>query len=120
MKLSYVSAVLFGLAAGVASWFFVESIKLAKSREEMTQFLQLADKIQAQLPSKRQQLQSQQERLARGSAISQTVGPAVVADIFAAAEKGSNVRLRDLLQQHSVRQAQASGKLETAAKEGGN
>lgn len=103
------------LAVGLVCRLYVASVNLAKSREEMTQFLRLTDKIQGQLAPKRQQLQSQQERLARGSAISQTVGPAVLSDIYAAAEKGNNARLRELLQRHQVKTVSGSNAVDGSA-----
>ena len=50
-------------------------------------FQQFVEGQQAQIGAKRQQLQAQQEKLTKGSAIGDTVGPAVLKDIVALALK---------------------------------
>lgn len=57
---------------------------------------------QTQTGALRVQFQGQQERLNKGSAIGETVGPAVVRDIASLSEKTGNTRLSDLLKRHGV------------------
>lgn len=114
MKLAYVNVtggILVVLLAGVLAYVDVGNAKL---RTEAGQFLQVVESLQTKLLAARQTLQSQQEKLNKGSAISDSVGPAVVADISAFAEKSNNVRLRELLQRHTAK-AEPSGE-----KKGGN
>ncbi len=82
-------------------------------RAEAYDFQQFVEAQQSQILTKRQQLQVQQDRLVKGSAIGDTVGPAVLKDIVALAEKPGNTRLRELLQKHGV-QVSAGG-LESSA-----
>jgi hypothetical protein len=77
-------------------------------RSEAYEFQQFVEGQQAQIAAKRQQLQVQQEKLTKGSAIGETVGPAVLKDIVALAEKPANTRLRELLQKHGVQVAAAA------------
>lgn len=74
-----------------------------KLRAEAFDFQQFVEGQQSQIAVKRQQLQVQQEKLTKGSAIGETIGPAVLKDIAALAEKPGNARLRELLQRHGVR-----------------
>ncbi len=77
----------------------------AKARSEAAQFLQVVESLQTKLVNARQTLQVQQEKLNKGSAISESVGPAVLADISSVAEKANNPRLRELLLKHGVKPA---------------
>ncbi len=93
-------------------------------RSEAYDFQQFVENQQSQINAKRQQLQSQQEKLTKGSAIGETVGPAVLKDIVALAEKPANGRLRELLQRHGIQVgAGGAGTVEPAAqpaRKGGN
>ena len=90
-------------------------------RAEAYDFQQFVETQQAQIAAKRQQLQGQQERLTKGSAIGETVGPAVLKDIVALAEKPVNGRLRELLQKHGVRvQVGGADSGAQGARKGGN
>ena len=60
-------------------------------RAEAYDFQQFVENQQSQIGVKRQQLQGQQEKLTKGSAIGETVGPAVLKDIIALAEKPARV-----------------------------
>lgn len=101
--------------AGALAYFDVGN---AKIRTEAGQFLQVVESLQTKLLAARQTLQSQQEKLNKGSAISDSVGPAVVADISAFADKSNNPRLRELLQRHTAKTASAQG--EVGEKKGEN
>ncbi len=98
---------------------------------EGVEFQQLTETLQPQLLEKRQRLQAQQERLNKGSAISQTIGPAVLADIRAASEKNNNLKLKELLVKYGVREVGGGGgtgsqgeggapAVQGSAKKGGN
>ncbi len=90
-------------------------------RAEAYDFQQFVEGQQAQVVAKRQQLQSQQDKLTKGSAIGETVGPAVLKDIVALAEKPGNLRLRELLQKYGVQVgAGVSEPGVQPAKKGGN
>lgn len=104
MKISYVSLGLAGVVLAMSGRYYFVSIENAKLRTEAYEFQQVVESLQPQLVAKRQQLQSQQEKLNKGSAISQNVGPAVLADIRLTAEKNNNGKLRDLLQKHGVQE----------------
>lgn len=78
-------------------------------RAEAYDFQQFVETQQSQIAVKRQQLQAQQEKLTKGSAIGETVGPAVLKDIVALAGKPGNVGLRELLQKHGVQVPAAAG-----------
>ncbi len=114
MNLSYVSAGLALLLVGFSGRLYVVSVNNARVRTEIQEFQQVDESTRNQLLAKRQQLQSQQEKIAKAAKISESVGPAVVADIVAAAEKNNNPRLKELLQKYGV--AEAAG----AARKGGN
>lgn len=131
MKISYIST---GLAAVTAvlccRYYFVVS-ENARIRVEGVEFQQLTETLQPQLLEKRQRLQAQQERLNKGSAISQTIGPAVLADIRAASEKNNNLKLKELLVKYGVREVGGGGgtgsqgeggapAVQGSAKKGGN
>lgn len=91
-------------------------------RAEAYDFQQFVESQQSQIAAKRQQLQAQQEKLTKGSAIGETVGPAVLKDIVALAEKPGNLRLRELLQKHGVQVAAGASEHPAAqpARKGGN
>jgi hypothetical protein len=139
MKISYIIAALGALALGLTGSFHFAAVKNARIRNESFEFQQLADKFQNDLATRRQQAQTQQEALNKKTAISDTVGPAVLADVMTLAEKSGNVRLRDLLAKYGVRvstqavaapatsavpvaqpSAQPVGQQAVSAKKGGN
>lgn len=97
------------MAAALCCRYYFAVAENAKTRVEAFEFQQLAESIQPQLVAKRQQLQAQQEKLNKGSAISQTVGPAVLGDIRSAADKGNNAKLKELLAKYGVRESGVAG-----------
>ncbi len=105
VKFGYVGAVLAGGFLALSCRFFLLSGETGRMRSEAYEFQQFVESQQAQIAAKRQQLQLQQEKLTKGSAIGETVGPAVLKDIVALAEKPANTRLRELLQKHGVQVA---------------
>jgi hypothetical protein len=103
-KISYVGAVLAGVLLLLSCWYCLLAADVAGIKKEAIEFQRLAESLQSQVSSRRQQLQVHQQKLAKGSAIGDTVGPAVVKDLLAMAEKPSgNVRLKELLQKHGVK-----------------
>lgn len=108
MKIRYIGTGLGALAAALCLRYYFVVTESARIRVEAFEFQQLAESIQPQLATKRQQLQVQQEKLNKGSAISQTVGPAVLGDIRSAAEKSNNVKLKELLVKYGVRETPAA------------
>ena len=108
VKFGYVGAVLAGGLLALSCRFFLLSAETCRMRSEAYEFQQFVEGQQAQIAAKRQQLQVQQEKLTKGSAIGETVGPAVLKDIVALAEKPANTRLRELLQKHGVQVAAAT------------
>lgn len=128
MKISYFSAGLAVVAAALCGRYYFVLSENTKLRLERNEFQQLAETMQPQLDAKRQQLRVQQEKLNKGSAISQSVGPAVLGDIRGVAEKNNNLKLKELLAKHGVREVGESGTSGAggapggvgAAKKGGN
>jgi len=118
MKLLYVNIAGGILAVLLAGALAYVDFGNARIRTEAGQFLQVVESLQSKLLAARQTLQSQQEKLNKGSAISDSVGPAVVADISAFAEKSNNARLRELLQRHTAKVASVQG--EGGEEKGGN
>lgn len=108
MKMSYLSAVLAALVLALSGRYYFVTMENARLRTEAFEFQQVVESLQPQLLAKRQVLQSQQEKLNKASAISQNIGPAVVADIRLSAEKNNNAKLKDLLQKYGVRPPQAA------------
>ncbi len=92
--------------AGAVAFFSIRFFDL--SSENMGLRIRLQEKqtaiesIQPRLMAARQQLQAQQERLNRGFAISEKVGPAILADMQFVAEKPGAQRVRDLLVKHRM------------------
>jgi hypothetical protein len=105
IKFGYVGAVVAGGLFALSCRFFLLSAETGRMRSEAYEFQQFVEGQQTQIAAKRQQLQAQQEKLSKGSAIGETVGPAVLKDIIALAEKPVNARLRELLQKHGVQVA---------------
>jgi hypothetical protein len=108
VKFGFVGAVVAGGFLALSCRCYLLLGETSKMRAEAYDFQQFVETQQAQIAAKRQQLQGQQDRLSKGSAIGDTVGPAVLKDIVALAEKPVNGRLRELLQKHGV-QVQAGG-----------
>jgi hypothetical protein len=98
MNLSYAVAVIAGAVMAMSCRYFTASAESARLRSEIFQIQHAADALQVELIEKREQIGGQQEKLSKGSAIAETIGPAVVSDIQASAEKNKNQRLRALLQ----------------------
>ncbi len=96
----------------------------SKIRVEIFGYQQALESVQARIQAKRELLQTQQEKLTKGAAISDSVGPAIVADMAAAAIKGNNVRLRDLLLKRGMDPALAAAARDyapaPASRKGGN
>ena len=121
VKFGYVGAVLAGALFALSCRCFLLMGETNRMRAEAYDFQQFVENQQSQIGVKRQQLQGQQEKLTKGSAIGETVGPAVLKDIIALAEKPANVRLRELLQKHGVQlQAGAAEAPAQPARKGGN
>ena len=126
MKISYISAGLAACAVALACRYYFVTVENAKMRTESFEFQQLVESLQPQLQARRQQLQAQQEKLNKGSAISQSVGPAVLGDIRSSADKNNNLKLKELLLKYGVVEAGAaahpSGEAgaPVPAKKGGN
>jgi len=118
MKIGYINLAGGLLAVLLASVLAYVSIGNARNRTEAAEFQIAVESLQTKLLNARQTLQSQQDKLNKGSAISDSVGPAVLADISTFAEKANNPRLRELLQKYGVRPA--AGAVDAAGKKGGN
>jgi hypothetical protein len=125
LRFGYVGAVLAGAFFALSCRWYLLTAENSRMRAEAFDFQQFVEGQQSQILAKRQQLQAQQDRLAKGSAIGDTVGPAVLRDIITLAEKPGNVRLRELLLKHGV--LVSAGGLESPApatgqpgKKGGN
>lgn len=102
IRFGYAAPVLAGALLAISCRHYLISSEILRIRAEAFDFQQFIDSQNSELDAKRQQLQGQQTKLAKGSALSESVGPAVVRDIVALAEKPANVRLRELLQKHGV------------------
>jgi hypothetical protein len=123
-RFSYVGTVLAGALLTISCRYFILVLETSKLKTEVIYLQQTIEARNVELLSKRQQLQAQQDKLLKGSAISETVGPAVVRDIAALAEKPGNPRLRDLLAKHGIQVTAAAsipgGSVPSAARKGGN
>jgi len=109
MKIRYVSSVCAGVLLALSGRYYFVAVEKAKLRTEAFEFQQVVESLQPQLLTMRQQLQAQQDKLNKASAISQSVGPAVVSDIRLSAEKTNNPRLKELLQKYGVREVASPG-----------
>ena len=107
LRVGYLSAVLSGAVLVLSCRCFLLVGESNKLRAEAFEFQKFVENQQSQIVAKRQQLQAQQEKLSKGSTIGETVGPAVLKDIVALAEKPANTRLRELLEKHGVRVSSA-------------
>ena len=125
LKFGYVGAVLAGALLALSVRYFLITGETNRLRSEVFEFQQFVENQQQQIAAKRQELQVQQEKLAKGSAIGDTVGPAVLKDMVGLAEKPANAGLRALLQQHGVQvnpvsAAPSSSSGSQPARKGGN
>jgi hypothetical protein len=105
INLSYVVALIAGGVVAMSLRYFTDSAESIQIRKETFAQQQAADTFQVELINKREQIRLQQDGLSKGSAISDTVGPAVIADIKALAERNKNQRLRDLLERRAPKDA---------------
>ena len=96
--------------------YYAVSRELVALRASAFDFERFIDSQQTQASALRQQLQAQQEKLNKGSAIGETVGPAVLRDIASLSEKTGYSRLVDLLKRDGVQMQGGGG---AAAPEGG-
>ena len=124
MNLSYIVAVIGGAVMALTVKHYSVVTENSKVRLELFGYQQAVESVQTKIQAKRELLQTQQEKLAKGSAISDSVGPAIVADMAAVAVKGNNAKLRDLLQKHGMDPALAAAAKEhalaPASRKGGN
>ncbi len=116
MRYGYVGAVMAGAVFALSCRYYAVSSELVALRTSAADFERFIESQQTQANVLRQQLQAQQEKLNKGSAIGDNVGPAVVRDIASLSEKTGNSRLGELLKKHGVQVRGASG---PAAPEGG-
>jgi hypothetical protein len=100
-----------GAVFALSCRYYAVSGELGAIRINVSEFERFIESQQTQTAALRQQLQAQQEKLNKGSAISETVGPAVVRDIASLSEKTGNSRLGDLLKRHGVQVRGANGDL---------
>jgi hypothetical protein len=100
-----------GAVFALSCKYYAVSGELGALRTSVADFERFIDSQQTQAAALRQQLQAQQEKLNKGSAISETVGPAVVRDIASLSEKTGNSRLSDLLKRHGVQVRGGAGAL---------
>lgn len=108
MRYGYAGAVMAGAVLALSCRFYSVSSELLVLRTSAADFERFIESQQMQAATLRQQVQAQQEKLNKGSAIGDTVGPAVVRDIVSISEKTGNSRLGDLLKRHGV-QVRGSG-----------
>ena len=111
MRYGYVGSVMAGAVFALSCRYYAVSGELGAIRINVSDFERFIESQQTQTAALRQQLQAQQEKLNKGSAISETVGPAVVRDIASLSEKTGNSRLGDLLKRHGVQVRGANGGL---------
>ena len=124
VNLSYVVAVIAGGVMALSIRYYSVVTENSATRLEIFEQQQKLESVQSQIQVKRDLIESQQEKLSKVSAIGESVGPAIVSDIAAAALKGNNPRLRELLQKRGMSQAlSAAGKEQAVApavRKGGN
>jgi hypothetical protein len=124
MNLSYLVAIIGGAVMALTVQHYSVVKENSKMRLEIFGYQQALDSVQTRIQAKREILQTQQEKLAKSSSISDSVGPAIVADMAAAAVKGNNAKLRDLLQRRGMDPALAAAAKEysqaPASRKGGN
>ncbi len=109
MRYGYAGAVLAGAVLALSCRYYSVSGELMALRTSGADFERFIESQQTQAAALRQQLQAQQEKLNKGSAIGGSVGPAVVRDIASLSEKTGNSRLSDLLKRHGVQVRGSAG-----------
>ena len=109
MRYGYAGAVMAGAVLALSCRYYSVSGELVALRNSAVDFERFIESQQTQATALRQQVQAQQERLNKGSAIGDTVGPAVVRDIAGLSEKTGNSRLSDLLKRHGVQLRGSAG-----------
>ncbi len=102
MKIWHLSAVLSAVLLAVSGRYYLVTVENAALRTEANEFQQVVDSMQPQLLAQRQQLQAQQEKLNKASALSQNIGPAVISDIRLTAERSNSLKLKELLQKYGL------------------
>ena len=91
-----------GIAFSLSCQYFYQATHVSEERGKVLRLQQGVDALRSQVEGMRQQLQSQQEKIDRAAAVSGKIGPAVVLDVQAAAEKSNNARLRELLTKYGA------------------
>jgi hypothetical protein len=107
-NLSYAVALLAGAVVTLSVRYYTASSESVQLRVTGFELQRQIEDFQPKLEAKRKQLAQQQEQLNKGSAISTTIGPAVVSDIAKLADKMSNQKLKDLLMRYDLRDSGAS------------
>ena len=107
-NLSYAVALLAGAVVTLSVRYYTASSESVQLRVSGFELQRQIEEFQPKLEAKRKQLALQQEQLNKGSAISTTIGPAVVADIARLADKMSNQKLKDLLLRYDLRDSSGS------------
>ncbi|MEY2598608.1 MAG: hypothetical protein RLZZ244_3049 [Verrucomicrobiota bacterium] len=110
MKTGIAATLTAALSVVFSLWFYLGNTANLKLRVQAYELQQQLDTLTPQLTQKRQQIQSQQEKLNAGSALTQRVGVAIVADIATLADKNNNPALRELLSKHGLRPGSAPQK----------
>jgi hypothetical protein len=100
--LVFVVPVIAGIAFSLSCQYCYQASQVAQKRGDVLKLQQGVDALRVQVEGGRQQLQAQQEKFDRASAVSSKIGPAVVVDVQAAVEKTNNPRLRELLKKYGA------------------
>lgn len=103
MKIGLVAIGMAGVSLILSGWLYWSSMDNMKLRVESYYIQQRLDGLGPQVTQKRQQMQAQQDKLNAGSALADKIGPAVVADIAAIADRNNNTVLKELLVKHGAR-----------------
>lgn len=114
--LVYVVPVVAGIAFSLSCQYFYQATQVSEERGKVLRLQQGVDSLRAQVDVVRQQLKDQQEKIDRASAVSAKIGPAVVVDVQAAADKSNNKRLQELLTKYGASTSSA-GEQSTKGKE---
>ncbi len=114
--LAYIVPVIAGIAFSLSCQYCYQAVEIAKGRGENLRLQQGVDALRAQIEGGRQQIKAQQDSFNRASAVSAKIGPAVVIDVQAAADKTNNPRLRELLKKYGA--ASGVGAQSASGKEG--
>lgn len=103
VRFGYISAVAGGGVLALSLRYYALVADISRMRIKVADYQLFVEAEHAKVASRRQQLLVQQEKLAKGSAVGEKVGPAVLKDIVSLAERPANARLRELLQKHGVK-----------------